>query len=99
MGIVAVSAVDAAGRPVPTADADIAFDVKGPGRIIGVGNGNPSSHEPDTFPEGSAARRRLFNGLAQVLVRSTGGAGEIVLTAKAAGLAPAALALRAEINK
>jgi beta-galactosidase len=96
VGLVTVSAVDAAGRPVPTADADIAFDVKGPGRIIGVGNGNPSSHEPDTFPEGSAARRRLFNGLAQVLVRSAGGAGEIVLTAKAAGLAPAALALRAD---
>jgi beta-galactosidase len=99
VGIVAVSAVDAAGRPVPTADADIAFEVKGPGRIIGVGNGNPSSREPDVFPAGGAARRRLFNGFAQVLVRSAGGPGEIGLTATAAGLAPAVLTLRAEVNK
>ena len=96
VAIITVSAVDAAGRAVPTADADLAFDIKGPGRIIGVGNGNPSSHEPDAVPDGGPARRRLFNGLAQVLVRSRGGAGEITLTASGAGLAPAVLTLRAE---
>ena len=97
--IVTVSAVDAAGRPVPTADADVSFEIEGPGRIIGVGNGNPSSREADVFPEGARPHRRLFNGLAQVLVRSAGAAGEIALKAKADGLAPATLALRAQVNK
>ena len=50
LAIVRVSSVDAQGRHVPTAANDIAFDVSGPGRIIGVGNGDPSSHEADTFP-------------------------------------------------
>ena len=36
-------------------------------------------------------RRRVFNGWAQVIVQSTGEAGEGALTATAAGLAPATL--------
>ncbi|MBK8045032.1 MAG: hypothetical protein IPK21_21715 [Haliscomenobacter sp.] len=41
-----VHVVDAQGREVPTANDLIRFSIKGPGRIIGVGNGDPSSHEP-----------------------------------------------------
>jgi beta-galactosidase len=41
--------LDAQGRIVPIADNDIKFDVQGGGKIIGVGNGNPASHEPDQF--------------------------------------------------
>ncbi|MGC4086922.1 MAG: DUF4982 domain-containing protein [Polyangiaceae bacterium] len=44
-----VSAQDAQGRAVPTADAEVTFTLKGPGKIIGVGNGDPSSHEADTY--------------------------------------------------
>jgi beta-galactosidase len=47
--VVEVSGTDAAGRDVPTADNDITFAVTGPGKIIGVGNGDPRSHEPDQF--------------------------------------------------
>jgi len=39
--------------------------------------------------------RRLFNGLAQVIVQSSGEPGPIVLRASAAGLAPAELTLTA----
>lgn len=45
--VITVSALDAEGRPVPTASDDVSFQIEGPGRIIGVGNGDPSSHEPD----------------------------------------------------
>ncbi len=46
--IARISAVDAQGRFVPTADDNVVVHVTG-GRVIGVGNGNPSSHEPDQF--------------------------------------------------
>lgn len=49
ISIVTVEIVDSSGRVVPTADNDITFDLTGDGRIIGVGNGSPASHEPDKF--------------------------------------------------
>ena len=47
--VVTVDMRDAAGRRVPTANARVQFSISGPGRIIGVGNGDPSSHEPDVY--------------------------------------------------
>ena len=44
-----VSVVDKDGNPVPTAGNKLDFDLDGPARIIGVGNGDPSDHDPDTF--------------------------------------------------
>jgi beta-galactosidase len=49
LSIVTVSLLDAAGRIVPVADNLIEFKLSGPGRIIGVGNGDPSCHEPDQY--------------------------------------------------
>jgi beta-galactosidase len=40
---------DAKGLNVPTANNEITFNLEGPGKIIGVGNGDPASHEPDKF--------------------------------------------------
>ena len=34
---------------VPVADNKINFELSGAGKILGVGNGDPSCHEPDTF--------------------------------------------------
>jgi beta-galactosidase len=50
--VVAVRIADAQGRMVPTADNLVTFEITGPGRIIGVGNGDPSSHENDRFVDG-----------------------------------------------
>ncbi|GGI52788.1 beta-galactosidase [Mucilaginibacter galii] len=36
---------------VPDADNEVRFSVTGPGKIIGVGNGDPTSHEPDQYIE------------------------------------------------
>ncbi len=83
LAVCTVSARDAQGRFVPVAQNMIRFTLAGPGRIIGVGNGDPSSHEPD-----KASARSLFNGLAQVIVQSTREPGAITLSASAKGLAP-----------
>ena len=100
VAVINVQVTNAKGRVVPTADNTITFAISGPGKIIGVGNGDPSSHEPDKFVAGKdepspAWQRSLFNGLAQVIVQSTKGAGEIKLTASAAGLDPATTVLQA----
>lgn len=77
---ITVDAIDACGRHVPTAQFPVSFVITG-GEIIGLGNGDPNSHEPD---KGNS--RSLFNGLAQVIVRADPGAGPLRLTAQAAGL-------------
>jgi beta-galactosidase len=46
---VTVEAVDAQGRPVPTANLAVAFQISGQGQLIGVGNGDPNCHEPEVF--------------------------------------------------
>jgi beta-galactosidase len=51
VSVITVEAKDAKGRPVPTAGNEIEFSLEGPGRIIGVGNGDPSSHDPDKYLE------------------------------------------------
>ncbi|HTQ37589.1 MAG TPA: beta-galactosidase GalA [Pirellulales bacterium] len=47
--VFAVAVLDRQGRFVPTAQNKIDFALEGPGKIVGVGNGDPSSHEPDVF--------------------------------------------------
>ncbi|MGC2639449.1 MAG: beta-galactosidase GalA [Acidobacteriaceae bacterium] len=77
LAIVKVEALDKDGRPVPIADNGIAFTVSGPGKLIGVGNGDPNCQESDKAP-----KRSLFNGLAQVIVQSTKQPGTIRIEAE-----------------
>ncbi len=84
-----VEIIDAQGRVVPTADPRVYFDNSGPGRIIGVGNGDPSSHEPE-----QANHRRAFNGRCQAILQPTGQPGTMVFTASAAGLAKASVEIK-----
>ena len=58
--------------------------------IIGVGNGDPSSHEPDR-----ATKRKAFNGLCMCLVQTTGEPGEIRIQARADGVREAAVSVSA----
>jgi beta-galactosidase len=79
---ITVCAVDAAGRAVPTANLPVTFEISGPGVIIGHGNGDNCSHEPE-----KGNHRILFNGLAQVIVQSQRDqSGSVTLTATADGL-------------
>jgi beta-galactosidase len=81
VSIVTVRIADEKGRTVPTADNEVSFQVTGPGKIIGVGNGDPSCHEPDKGTE-----RAAFNGLCMVLVQTTGTPGAITLQATSPNL-------------
>lgn len=85
VSVINISAVDREGREVPDADNMIKFYLTGDAKIIGVGNGDPSSHEPDKCPDG-AWQRSLFNGKCQVIVQSGKSEGLIHFDAKAAGL-------------
>ncbi|MFT3740496.1 MAG: beta-galactosidase GalA [Breznakibacter sp.] len=51
MAVVTVRILDKKGNPVPDASLPVKFEIQGPGRVIGVGNGDPTSHEPDQFVE------------------------------------------------
>jgi beta-galactosidase len=85
VSVINISVVDKEGREVPDADNMIRFSISGNGEIIGVGNGDPSSHEPDICAEG-AWQRSLFNGKCQVIVQSDKKSGSIKFEAKSAGL-------------
>jgi beta-galactosidase len=87
---ITVAVQDAQGRIVPTADNAITFTLEGTGRILGVDNGQPDSHEPY-----KASNRRAFNGLALVLVQSNGRPGQITLSASAPGLVSARIIIEA----
>jgi beta-galactosidase len=95
VAILKVEVLDAKGRPVPRAADLVSFAIAGPGQVIGVGNGNPTSHEPDV-----ANQRQTFNGLCQAIVRTRRGeAGELRVTASAPGLKSASVSLRIEGGK
>ena len=72
LAVVRIDVLDASGRPAPHADTPLHFGVQGPGRLIGVGNGDPTSHEPD-----KASTRRAFSGSAMAIVQSDGRPGVI----------------------
>ena len=77
LAILRVEAFDSEGRPVPTADSTVELTISGPGKIIGVGNGDPNCQESDKGP-----MRSLFNGLAQVIVQSAMTPGDIQVEAR-----------------
>jgi len=51
LSIITVAVLDDHGRIVPMGSNLVQFALSGPGRILGVGNGDPSCHEPDQFIE------------------------------------------------
>lgn len=75
-----IAGIDESGFTVPTVDSLITFSCEG-GEILGVGNGDPNSHEAD-----KSDKRKLFNGLCQVIVKQTDGADSVTLTASADGI-------------
>jgi beta-galactosidase len=49
LALITVTETDAAKRFVPDVNDEIVFSIQGPGKIIGVGNGDPSSREADKY--------------------------------------------------
>lgn len=91
--VINIKVKDQEGRDVPDANNEISFMLEGDAAIIGVGNGDPSSHEPDKCEEGKW-KRRLFNGKCQVILLSGKLPSNIKLTATSNGLKPAVVSVR-----
>jgi len=87
--VINIRAIDREGRWVPDAQNLIKFNIEGSARIIGVGNGDPSSHEPDKCIEGQW-QRHLFNGYCQVILQAGKNPGTIKFKAETEGLWPGA---------
>ncbi len=84
-----IEAVDKKGRQVKGASSKVTFTVDGPAELAGVINGDITSEE---LTVGNT--RRLYNGTATAILRSTGAAGKVTLTATADGLRPVKLILK-----
>ncbi len=82
---------DIGGTVVPTADNLVRFTIEGPGKIIGVDNGNPISHEPFIDEQIHA-----FNGYCLAVVQCTGDSGAINIKATSAGLKTAEVRVSAQ---
>jgi len=98
VAVITVQLNDLKNRLVPTANKEIVFTLSGQGKIIGVGNGDPASHAPEQFVATASKpapqwKRETFNGLAQIIVKTTKQAGEIILTASSEGIAPTTIKL------
>ena len=88
---VEVQIIDSDGNIVPTADNLVQFSIEGPGRIIGVDNGNPRDH--DSY---QAQQRRAFNGLCLVILQSSDKSGKIIFTVSSEGLKAASAEISVE---
>lgn len=65
VALVRATIVDAAGRPAPQGRHNVTFEVlSGPGRVLGVGNGDPACHEPH-----QATWRSSYNALARAIIK------------------------------
>ena len=89
--VINVAIEDENGLVVPQAADLVHFSVEGSAKILGVGNGNPSSHEAD-----KAAQRAAFGGLCQVIVQAGVQPGDLFLLAEAQGLQHARALIKAE---
>ncbi len=87
----AVEVQDAHGRIVPITDNEVTFTVTGAGKLIGVGNGDPTDHAPD-----KGTSRKAFSGHCMALVQSLKKDGEITVDAVSPGLTPARVTIEAK---
>jgi beta-galactosidase len=88
--VIPVSILDAKGRLVPDASNRVSFQLSGGGRILGVGNGNPSDHAPDR-----ANQRNAFHGRCIVIIQAGSNPETLQLTATSPGLGSANMTFRA----
>ena len=82
LAVVTVEIQDIEGHIVPDASPLLTFCLDGDGRILGVGNGDPSYLGAD-HPQGKDCKTFVipaFNGLAQVLVQSSHSPAVLTLT-------------------
>ena len=92
LSFITVEALDAEGRFQPDADQEVQFAISGPGVIAAVGNGD--GRDTATY---QGDRRKLFQGRALVVVRTSRRGGPIHLTATAPGLSAGITDIQAKV--
>ena len=78
---------------VPTANNSVTFAVSGPGKLVGVDNGDPIDLTAYSSPT-----RKAFNGKALAIVQSTGSPGQITVTATSSGLTAGSVSTAARVK-
>lgn len=91
LAFITATLLDAQGNPVPTANNEIVFNVKGNGFIAGIDNGFQAD-----LSSLKGNHKRAYNGKCLAIIEAKDRAGEIVLKASAEGLEGAELKL--EVN-
>ncbi|MEK3837118.1 MULTISPECIES: sugar-binding domain-containing protein [unclassified Paenibacillus] len=86
---VTISTLDQEGRPVANANNRVRLRIEGPGRLIGLDNGDSTDY--DSY---KGVSRRLFSGKLLAVIAGTLEAGTITLRAASEGLASAELTLQ-----
>jgi len=81
-----INMVDKNGIMAPDADNLLTFEISGPGKIIGVENGDIIDFSPM-----KSSQRKAFKGKCLVMVQTTDSAGSINLKATSAGLPPSSV--------
>ncbi len=84
LSYVQITLTDEKGVINPTAENLVKFEIAGPGEIVAVGNGKPTSLESYQLPQ-----RKAWQGKCLVVIKSTKNAGNIILKATADGLTAA----------
>ena len=81
LAFITVRIEDAMGQLAPRTLSLLDFEISGPGKILAIGNGDPTNHE--SF---QAKQHKTFNGLCLVIIQSVKGLpGKITLSAAGSG--------------
>ncbi|HEV2454506.1 MAG TPA: beta-galactosidase GalA [Verrucomicrobiae bacterium] len=91
ISLITVRIVDFHGRTVPAANNRVTFKLSGTGHLIGLGNGDPTCHEPD-----KGSQRSAFNGLCLAIVQSARSPGTITIQADSPGLKSATAMIKSD---
>jgi len=83
--------VDAHGLRVPDADPVVSFEISGPCRLLGIGNGDVNSVE-----DCKGKTHRAYQGRGLAILQSSSDRGEINIKATAPGLTSASIVLPSE---
>ena len=81
--------VDENGVCVPNAAPEVTFEMTGPVRLLGIGNGDTSSTE-----DCKTNTHRAFQGRGLTILQTTTAAGSVTIKATAPGLEPALMTLQ-----
>jgi beta-galactosidase len=90
VAFITATIVDPNGIPVPAASNPISFKIAGPGVIAAIDSGDNSNTEPF-----QASERRSYLGSCTAMVKTHAARGKIRVTASAAGLTEASVAIEA----